>query len=274
MANKTNLFDVSRCTACRGCQIACKDWNQLPASIKPFKGHYQTHDDTDPVTYTIIKFFESEDPVHGVSWNFLKRQCMHCFEANCVKVCPRGALSYSGWGAVVHDPDKCIGCQYCATACPFDIPKYLKRLDIITKCTLCNDRVEEGLTTACARTCPSGALMFGDRDELMQIAEDRAKKLQANGFPNATIYGKLELGGLNKLYVLTDTPDKFGLPVNPKHPQVTVWQNYVQPYASWLIPLFLGASGVSFVTSRLIANKNKNKDIDKGKEVENDAITS
>ncbi len=272
MANLTNLYDVSKCTACRGCQIACKDWNQLPASIKPFKGNYQTHEDTDGDTYTIIKYFESEDPVHGVSWNFIKRQCMHCLDANCMKVCPKGAYTKTEWGATIHDPDKCIGCQYCTTACPFDVPKYLKRVDKITKCTLCASRVEEGLEPACARTCPTDALLFGDRDELLQIAEERAKHLQANGFPNATIYGKLELGGLNKLYVLTDTPDKFGLPVDPKVPSVTFWQNYVQPYASWLIPLFLVASGTSFVTSRLIANKNKGHE--EGKEVVNDAIGS
>lgn len=265
MANLTNLYDVSKCTACRGCQVACKDWNQLPASIKPFKGNYQTHDDTDASTYTIVNFFESEDPVHGVSWNFLKRQCMHCLEPNCVKVCPTGAMSQTEWGAVVHDPDKCIGCQYCATACPFDIPKYRKREDIITKCTLCADRVEEGLQPACARTCPTGALQFGDRDELLQIAEQRAKYLQANGYPNATVYGKLELGGLNKLYVLTDTPDKFGLPVNPKVPYVTAWQDYVQPYASWLIPLALVGSATSFVTTRLLANK-KDKNVEGGNE--------
>jgi formate dehydrogenase iron-sulfur subunit len=255
MANLTNLYDVSKCTACRGCQIACKDWNQLPAVIEPFKGNYQTHEDTNAQTYTIIKFFEEEDPVHGLSWNFIKRQCMHCSDPNCMKVCPRGAYEKTSWGAVVHDPDKCIGCQYCSTACPFDVPKYFKRLDIITKCTLCADRVEEGLEPACARTCPTDALIFGDRDELLQIAEDRAKYLQANGFPRATIYGKLELGGLNKLYVLTDTPDKFGLPVDPKVPAVTFWQNYVQPYASWLIPLALAGSATSFFTTRLLANK-------------------
>jgi formate dehydrogenase iron-sulfur subunit len=129
---------------------------------------------------------------------------------------PQGAYSKTEWGATIHDPDLCIGCQYCATACPFDIPKYLKRVDKITKCTLCADRVEEGLEPACARTCPTDALQFGNRDELLQYAEDRVKHLRANGFPRATIYGKLELGGLNKLYVLTDTPDKFGLPVDPK----------------------------------------------------------
>lgn len=256
MANYTNLYDVSKCTACRGCQIACKDWNQLPAVIEPFKGNYQTHKDTNGDTFTIVNFIEHEDPVDGIQWNFLKYQCMHCFDPACMKVCPRQCYSKTEWGATIHDPDKCIGCQYCTYACPFEIPKYRKREDIVTKCTLCYDRVEEGLTPACVRTCPTGALTFGRRDELLQVAEERVKFLKLNGFPNATIYGKVELGGLNKLYILTDTPDKFGLPVNPKVSGNTVfWQDWIKPYFGWLIPLALAGSAVSFVTSRVIANK-------------------
>lgn len=257
MANLTNLYDVSKCTACRGCMVACKDWNQLPASIKPFKGDYQNQKDTNGDTYTIVKFFEDEDPVKGLQWNFLKYQCMHCFDPACAKVCPQQAYSKTEWGATYHKPELCIGCQYCTYACPFMIPKYRKREDKIAKCNFCYDRIVEGLTPACARTCPTGALKFGERDELMQIAEERAKYLQANGFPRATIYGKIELGGLNKLYVLTDTPDKFGLPIDPKIPaNISFWQNWVQPYFGWLIPLALAGSAASFVSTRILANKN------------------
>jgi len=257
MANMANMYDVSKCTACRGCQVACKDWNQLPAVIEPFTGSYQTHEDTNGDTYTIIKFFESEDPVTGVHWNFMKRSCMHCLDAECVKACPQGAYYKSPSGATIHDPEKCIGCQYCTYACPFGIPKYRKREDKISKCTLCADRVEEGLTPACARTCPSGALTHGNRDELLQKAEARVKYLRGNGFPRATIYGKLELGGLNNIFILTDTPDKFDLPVNPQ-PSGTIgfWQNWIQPYVGWLIPVALAGSAMSFVTTRLLANKN------------------
>jgi formate dehydrogenase iron-sulfur subunit len=258
MANLTNLYDVSKCTACRGCMVACKDWNQLPAVIEPFKGNYDTHGgDTNGDTFTVVRFIEGEDPVDGVFWNFLKYQCMHCFYPACMKVCPQGAYSKTEWGATFHDPEKCIGCQYCTYACPFMIPKYRKREDKISKCTLCVDRVEEGLTPASARTCPTGALKFGDREELLAEAEERVKFLQANGFPRATIYGRVELGGLNKLYVLTDSPDKFGLPVDPKVPgQISFWQNWVQPYFGWLIPVALAGSAVSFVTTRILANKN------------------
>ena len=253
----TNLYDVSKCTACRGCLVACKDSNQLPAVMEPFKGNYATHEDTNGNTYTLIRFMEHEDPVDGVRWNFLKWQCMHCLDPECMKVCPKNAYTKSEWGATVHDEDKCIGCQYCTYACPFGIPKYRKRTDTVTKCTLCKERVEEGLKPACVRTCPSGALTFGYRDELLQTAEERVKFLRANGFPRATIYGKLELGtGTNKIYILTDTPDKFNLPVDPKISANTwVWQDWVQPYAGWLIPIALAGSAISFVTTRLLANK-------------------
>ncbi|MEA1961461.1 MAG: 4Fe-4S dicluster domain-containing protein [Bacillota bacterium] len=256
MARMTNLYDVSKCTACRACQVACKDWNQLPAVIEPFKGNYQTHEDTNGDTFTIVRFIEHEDPVEGIQWNFLKYQCMHCFDPACMHACPRGAISIRDWGAVIKDYDKCIGCQYCVYACPFQIPKYRAREDVVTKCTLCYERVEQGMEPACARTCPTGALQFGERDHLIEVAEDRVKVLRANGFPRATIYGKLELGGLNKLYVLTDTPDKFDLPVDPHVPKnITFWQNWVQPYFGWLIPLALAGSAFSFVSTRILANK-------------------
>ncbi|MEN6461588.1 MAG: 4Fe-4S dicluster domain-containing protein [Syntrophomonas sp.] len=257
MARMCNMYDTSKCTACRGCQVACKNWNQLPAVIEPFTGNYQTHKDTNGDTYTIVKFIEHEDPVKGVKWNFIKRQCLHCFDPACKQACPQQAISINEWGAVVKDYDKCIGCQYCSYACPFEIPKYRKREDTVTKCTLCADRVDAGEEPACAKTCVAGALSFGNREELLVQARERVKYLRANGFPRATIYGELELGGTNNLYILTDTPDKFDLPVNPKIPgQISFWQNYVQPYVGWLMPLMLGASAFSFVTTRILANKN------------------
>lgn len=256
MAYMTNLYDSSKCTACRGCMIACKDWNQLPAVMEPFKGNYSTHDDTNGDTFTIIKFMEEEDPVDGVRWNFIKYNCFHCLDPACMEVCPRQAYSKTEWGATIHDPDKCIGCQYCTYACPFHVPKYRKREDKITKCTFCADRVSEGLTPACARTCPANALKFGNRADLLAEAEERVKFLRANGFPRATIYGKMELGGLNNIYILTDTPDKFGLPIDPHIPkQIPFWQDWVQPWLGWLIPLAIAGSATSFVTTRILANK-------------------
>lgn len=254
MAKMCNLYDATRCTACRGCVVACKNWNQLPAVIEPFEGNFDTHKgDTRAHTYTIIQFHEDED-IFGPKWYFRKHQCMHCEYPACVEVCPRGALTKTEWGAVVKDYQKCIGCQYCVYACPFGIPKYDKAKDIVTKCTMCADRVEAGLIPACAKTCPSGALKFGRRDELLAEARERVKYLRANGYPRATIYGELELGGLNNIYILGDVPEKYGLPSNPKVSSVIpAWQKVIQPWFGLLIPLALAGSAVSFVTTRLLS---------------------
>ncbi len=288
MENWTNLYDVSKCTACRGCVVQCKNWNKNPAIIEPFKGNYGCKSDTDEDTYTVIRFMEEEEtgnPMKPIEWRFLKFQCMHCFDPECMKVCPTGCISKTEWGAVVKDYDKCVGCKYCTYACPFLIPKYRPRQDKTTKCTLCSERVSAGLAgvddaavkvaqegsrlkdptqskikesfgiPACAKTCPSGALKFGKRSELLKEAKARVKELQKQGFTYATIYGERELGGLNKLYVLTDNPEKFGLPVLPAASGLmTFWKEYA-PWAGWLVPLTLGASAVSFVTSRILANK-------------------
>lgn len=256
MVNKTNLYDATRCTACRGCSVACKNWNQNRATIEPFTGSYQTHKDNNAFTYTMIKFNEEDDYKGDVKWYFSKFQCMHCEFPACVEVCPRGALSKNKWGAVVKDYDKCVGCQYCANACPFGVPKYDAETSKVTKCTLCSERVEDGLTPACAKTCPAGALQFGDRNELLAYARDRVRWLRANGSPNACIYGENELGGLNKLYILGDTPEHYGLPVNPKTSAVIpFWKKGVQPWFGWLIPLALVGSATSFFTTRLLQNK-------------------
>ena len=252
MAKMGNLYDATKCTACRGCQVACKNWNQLPAVIEPFKGNYQTHESTNANTFTIVKFFEYDD-VYGPKWYFCKQQCMHCEYPACVEACPRKALYKNEWGAVLKDYKKCVGCQYCVYACPFEIPKYHKPSDTVTKCTLCADRVEAGGIPACAKTCPTGALQFGERQELLAIARERVKYLRANGFPNATIYGEHELGGLNKLYILGDVPEKYGLPSEPKVSSITTfWQNIVQPWFGLLIPLALAGSAASFFTTRFL----------------------
>jgi len=251
MANKTLCIDVTKCTGCRGCQVACKQWNQLDAEILPFNGSYQTHEGTGPQTFTIVSMNERE--VNGkMDWLFAKKQCMHCIDAPCVKVCPTKALSYSEFGAVTRDLSKCIGCKYCVAACPFGIPKYRKDLDKVTKCSLCSERVAEGLTTACAKTCVTGAIQFGDRDELLAAAEARVQELQKTN-PDAQVYGKTEVGsGTNVIYVLGDKPEAYGFPKDAKAPaHIGVWQNAIQPYAGWLVAAAAAGAFVSFFTTRI-----------------------
>ncbi|MCR4399448.1 MAG: 4Fe-4S dicluster domain-containing protein [Syntrophomonadaceae bacterium] len=287
MAKLTKLIDVSKCTACRGCQVACKNWNQNPATIEPFKGYLQTHKDTNAETFTIVKMDEYVDPAMGLRWLFRKHGCFHCENPACLEVCPRQAYSKNEWGATVHNPERCIGCQYCTYACPWHVPKYLKREDIVRKCTLCANRVDAGLekgtfkdyplenwpeggtsgpepafgparelatfVPACVKTCPAGALSFGERERQIQKALERVQVLRARGFVEANVYGLDQMGGLNVMYVLQYRPETYGLPAQPKPMgQVAFWQNIVKPYAGWLIPVALGTSVISFFTTRLL----------------------
>ncbi len=263
MLKYTNLYDATKCSACRGCMVACKQWNQLPGLETEFKGNYQVKEGMDAHSFTYIKFNEEEGTFQP-QWYFSKHQCMHCHEPACVDACPRHALSQTEWGAVVKDFDKCIGCQYCVAACPFDVPKYDKAIDKVTKCTLCANRVQVNLEggdpktfqPACAKTCPTGALVFGERESLLAKARERVSWLRANGHPEAIIYGEHELGGLNKLYIFDGLPEKYGFPNEPKRSSVVNgWQNIVQPWFGLVIPLALAGSTASFFTSRWLKNK-------------------
>ncbi len=207
MAKKVKLIDVTKCTACRGCQTACKNWNQLPAVETRFTGSYENPADFSADTWCRVKFNEHDEG--EIKWYFTKYQCMHCTDAACKSVCPANAISKTSLGTVHVDKDACINCELCQAACPFDVPRFD---DVMKKCTQCFDRISNGYTPACALTCPTDAVTFGDLDDKIAEAEDRVSVLGGN----AQVYGKKELDGLGVIYVLPDDPDKCGLPVNPE----------------------------------------------------------
>lgn len=247
---KGYLVDTTKCIGCRGCVVACKNWNQLPAEPTGFKGTYQTVADFSGNTFTYIGFNEYEENGQ-LKWYFMKRQCMHCLDPACMKVCPQKAISIVD-GAVVRDYGKCAGCQYCASACPFHVPKYNTKINKETKCSMCAERVAEGMLPACVKACVTGALQFGERDELLASAREKVNALKAE-YPNARVYGEKEAGGTNVLYVLADVPSKYGLPENPQVSALTTaWQNYVKPYGPWLIALTAAGSILSFFSTRLL----------------------
>ena len=224
---KGMLVDVSKCIACRGCQIACKQWWKLPAVPSVNRGTHENPADLTAHTWNKITFKEMEDR-GGKKWLFTRKACMHCSEAVCVWVCPSYARSYNDLGFVQMDQDRCIGCGRCAEYCPFGVPKlgphnvsrkisvglYTPRL-VSYSCALCKDRLENGGIPACAKTCPTQAILFGERADLVKGGQARVNELKAN-HPKANLYGKNEMDGLRVLYVLTEEPAMHGFPENPK----------------------------------------------------------
>lgn len=245
----TKLIDVTKCMGCKGCEVACKEWFELPAEIMPedWTKSYQSHDDLSYNRYTMIRYFERplEGEDYGVDWVFVKDQCMHCIEPPCVYVCPTGALHQTQEGIVDFDWEACIGEQYCVSACPFNIPKYDATDNKIDKCTLCYNRVAVGEEPACVKTCPPRAILFGEREEMLAIAGARIKELEAQG-KTAVLYNPEGVGGTRVIYVLPGRPEEFGLPADPKIPAgASLWQNVGKPVGAALI----GASALAALYS-------------------------
>jgi formate dehydrogenase iron-sulfur subunit len=171
----TFLIDMTRCTGCRGCQVACKQWNQLQAEHTTFfEGEgYQNPPNMSEHTFTRIKFRDYER--RGCNeFAFYKEMCMHCNEPACASVCPVGAFIKTPEGPVVYDAKRCIGCRFCMVACPFGVPKYQwsKTFPYVVKCTGCYGRIKEGLLPACAKACPS-AITYGKRNDMINEAKRR-----------------------------------------------------------------------------------------------------
>jgi formate dehydrogenase iron-sulfur subunit len=234
IANKSMLIDVSKCMACRACQVACKQWNQLPAEKTHFTGSYQNPPNLSGKTWTLISFTEPEEG--ETRWLFRKLQCLHCTQASCVLVCPTGAAIRRDDGVVVIDQAACTGCKACVESCPFNTPKYDPETGTARKCTFCLDRVENGLEPACAKVCPTGAITYGEREEMLQLAKKRQSVLAAEnpaaGAPR--IYGEKELGGLGVIYLLPEEASIYELPDRPQVPTARV-------IFKWLMGIIPGA---------------------------------
>ena len=249
------LIDASKCMGCRGCQVACKQWNDLPAETTRNTGTYQNPPDLSPDTLTMVKFLEVEKG-DQIRWLMFPWRCMHCTEAACVMVCPSGALSHDPSGFVRYDSGKCTGCGYCAMFCPFDIPRLradtLSGKGKISKCTFCQDRVHNGESPACAKTCPGGAIEFGEREELVSAGHARAGVLNSMGFPDAALYGHDVLGGLGVMYVLTEKPEVYGLPAEPRVPPMAyLWRKVTRP----LCGVTVGVTALGLAVNFLIARR-------------------
>jgi len=219
MALLTKLIDVTKCTGCRACQVACKQWNQLPAEVEPFTGSLQTHSECLPYTWTIVNFTERINN-GNLEWLFRKHGCMHCQDATCISTCGAGAYSRTDVGSVSRDPDICIGCSQCERECPYLVPKVT--VDDTGKyarsCKFCWDRVGNGLTPACAKACTTGAIQFGERTAMISAANARVSEIVGQ-LPEANVYGVNEMHGTLVIYVLPYIPSVYGLTAGQQNPK-------------------------------------------------------
>ncbi len=223
MERKALLISPELCIGCRACQTACKSWNQLPGTKTINKGTIENPPDLTPNLYNKIRYVEIPSETNMVRWLFVSQRCMHCDDAGCMRICPApGALFKTKEGAVAFNKEKCIGCKLCVAGCPFDVPRYDEK-DKISKCHLCSDRISEGLQPACAKTCPTGAIAYGGRDELIARA-------QKAGYQK--LYGEADLGGLGVLYAFKDAPKLYGMDEHPAIPETVIfWHKVLKPLA-------------------------------------------
>ena len=230
------LIDTSKCIGCKACQVACMEWNDLRDDIGTNVGSYQNPSDLTAQSWTLMRFAEYENPKGDLEWLIRKDGCMHCEDPGCLKACPSpGAIVQYANGIVDFQEENCIGCGYCITACPFDIPRISKKDHKAYKCTLCSDRVAVGLEPACVKACPTGAIMFGTKEDMKQQAAERVEDLNSRGFDRAGLYDPAGVGGTHVMYVLhhADQPLLYsGLPANPHiSPAVGLWKGVTKPVA-------------------------------------------
>lgn len=224
------LIDVSKCIGCKACQVACLEWNNLTEEVGVNVGVYDNPHDLTANTWTLMRYTEYENAESGnLEWLIRKDGCMHCEDPGCLKACPApGAIVQYSNGIVDFDHDKCIGCGYCIKGCPFNIPRISQVDQKAYKCSLCSDRLAVGQGPACAKACPTQAIVFGTKDEMKQWADHRIKDLKSRGFTNAGLYNPPGVGGTHVMYVLqhADKPQIYaGLPNNPSiSPLVEVWK--------------------------------------------------
>ncbi|ATP50470.1 formate dehydrogenase subunit beta [Pseudomonas kermanshahensis] len=236
-AEVAKLIDVSICIGCKACQVACNEWNDLRDEVGHNVGVYDNPADLTPDTWTLMRFDEHQDESGKLEWLIRKDGCMHCADPGCLKACPQpGAIIQYANGIVDFQSEHCIGCGYCVAGCPFDVPRISKKDNKAYKCTLCVDRVSVGQEPACVKTCPTGAINFGSKADMLVQAEERVSELQGRGFAGAGIYDPQAVGGTHVFYVLqhADKPQLYHK-LNPD-PRISSaiegWKGWLKPVAA------------------------------------------
>jgi formate dehydrogenase iron-sulfur subunit len=237
VAKVAKLIDISKCIGCKACQAACMEWNDLRDEIGSNAGIYDNPRDLTDQSWTVMRFSEVELEAGKLEWLIRKDGCMHCADPGCLKACPApGAIVQYSNGIVDFNPEHCIGCGYCISGCPFNVPRLSKKDNKASKCTLCSDRVAVGQQPACAKTCPTKAIVFGTKDDMIKHAEGRIIDLKSRGYKNAGLYDPKGVGGTHVMYVLqhADRPAIYnGLPSDPSiSPVVSLWKGALKPVLS------------------------------------------
>ncbi len=219
--------DTSVCIGCKACEVACKTWNAVPEDGIELTGmSYDNTGELGASTWRHVAFIEqiqrpeeaAADGADGSRWLMASNVCKHCTESACLDVCPTGALMRTEFGTVVVQSDICNGCGYCVSACPFGVIERREGDGRAWKCTLCYDRIGDGLEPACAKACPTQSIQFGPVDELRERAQLRVGELQQAGETGARLY--LDdpadgIGGAGAFFLLLDEPEVYGLPPDP-----------------------------------------------------------
>ena len=223
------LNDSTRCVGCRACQTACRDYYGFEATAPDTL--YDMPSGLEANHYTVIKMYRN-----GKDYSFVKRQCMHCLHPACVSACPVRALSVQDSGAITYDKDRCIGCRYCMMACPFNVPRfeYDDPTPEIQKCSFCHDLLKEGESPVCVRACPTEAISFGTREEMLKEARTRIAAKSDTYLPH--VYGEQEVGGTSVLYLSSVPFEKLGLESFDKQPLPELAESVQHGVFKWFAP--------------------------------------
>jgi formate dehydrogenase iron-sulfur subunit len=258
MPTSAFLTDPSVCIGCKACEVACKEWNQIPDDGFQWSG--QSYDNTQALgasTWRHVLFLEQKQPMGSqlagteepFRWQFLSDVCKHCANAGCLEACPTGAIVRTEIGSVYVQPDVCNGCGYCVVSCPFGVidrrPEEQPNGGLAFKCTFCYDRQVAGLMPACAKACPTQSIQFGEINNLRQRAKMRVADLQQRGYTDAQVYDPQETSvrGIHALFVILGQPEDYNFPPAPDVPTIhlkTAW-TYALTAAAVLVTVVCGA---------------------------------